>query len=110
FLHAEHNEIELAWIDVVRCRGRKRTRKVLRGHVEQRLPAFNRESDDGPFAINQVGRWFRADERNRVAGHQELGREQRAVGGAENEYVSFHDCILIQWERLATKGTKGEKG
>src|SRR5262249_33287782 len=93
-LHGEHDQVERSWIHLLR-RGRgKRARQFLRFYVEQRLPTFDRNAHQGPVTIYQLGGGPGADERDVVPGHQQLGGQQRAVGGPQNEDVVFHWCVV----------------
>jgi formyl-CoA transferase len=91
-LHSEHDEVERAWIDRIGGRRGELSRKLLRGNIEQAVASFDWHADDCPFAVDQIRGGPRADKHHAMPGHQQLGREQRAVGRPEHEHFVVHQC------------------
>src|SRR5262249_12578054 len=88
--HAEHDEVIDAGIDLVGRARRKRPRQGLRRDLEQRFATADREAHPGPFTPEQLCRAPGAHQRDPVPVHQQLGAEQGAVMGPENENVVCH--------------------
>ena len=94
-LHAEHDQVEL-------CPDRPHPACVAESVPGSFFDAISSSASRPligkrttvPSRLIKLGGGLGADQRNAVPGHQQLGAEQRAVGGAENEYVVFHDSTL----------------
>ncbi len=95
-LHGEPDEVVILGIDAGRAPGRHLARQLARIDLDRLLAAADRKTDTKPLGIDQVGLGGKADEMDRVSAEQDLGRQQRPVGGPHDQYFVFcrHNPLL----------------
>jgi hypothetical protein len=90
FLHREHDEVEGAWIHAVGGGGGDAPRQAPRAHLDQAFASLGRHAHRDALGIDELGGGGAAHQRRVVAREGELGAQQRAVRGAEDEDVACH--------------------
>src|SRR6476620_8226621 len=107
-LHRKDHEIEFLEIDIRRNFGVDAAAETTRSHFEQACPTTYGEANCGSFSVDQIRFVPKAYERYVVSGHHKLGREQRPVGGSQNQYVQ-PACHRLSFSLYSIFRLRGER-
>ncbi len=86
-LHRQGHKVVLGRIDVARAAGGNLAGQLSGIDLDQPLAAFHRHANHNAFAVDQVGLGRETDELRRMARDEQLGREEGAIGRAQDQDV-----------------------
>ena len=89
-LHRKADQIVTGNIDVLRRDRVQFARQIAREDRPMRRLVAQLDANFGAVAIDQFGGFLPANQRHVVTGHQQLGRQQGAIGGPKDQNVARH--------------------
>jgi len=92
-LHGEGYEIVIGRLDLGRQRRGQLARQLARIDLDQPFSTLDGHAYAGTLLVDQVGLRGKTNEPYRVPGEQQLDRQQRTVGSAENQNFAWHEKL-----------------